>query len=64
MKQGWAVVTGASSGIGLEFTRELMRRGYPVLGIARRRDRLGALAKDVADAGGHMEALTADLSTE
>ena len=34
---GWTVVTGASSGIGLAFARELARRGHRVLAVARRR---------------------------
>ena len=49
MTKGWAVVTGASSGIGLEFARQLARRGHPVLSIARRRERLEALAKEAAE---------------
>ena len=59
MTRGWAVVTGASSGIGLEFARELARRGHPVLAIARRRERLEALAKQVAEHGGRIEFLSA-----
>lgn len=61
---GWAVVTGASSGIGEEFARELARRGYPVLAVARRQERLGALAKQASAKGGLIEPLTADLATE
>lgn len=64
MAKGWAVVTGASSGIGEEFARELARRGYAVLAVARRRDRLDALAKQASAQGGHIEPLTADLGTE
>src|SRR5215831_11500841 len=64
MTRGWAVVTGASSGIGLEFARELARRGHPVLAIARRRERLEALAKQAAEHGGRIESLSADLATE
>jgi len=64
MTRGWAIVTGASSGIGLEFARELARRGQPVLAIARRRERLEALAKQAAEHGGRIESLTADLATE
>lgn len=64
MAKGWAIVTGASSGIGWEFAHQLARRGNPVLAIARRRDRLDALAKDVGTIGGRIETLTADLATE
>jgi len=38
--KGWAVVTGASSGIGLAFATEPCRLEYSVLAVARRRDRL------------------------
>ena len=61
--QGWAVVTGASSGIGREFARELGRRGYKVLAVARRRERLEALATEAAKEGGSVAALAADLGT-
>ena len=64
MTKGWAVVTGASSGIGLEFARELTRRGHPVLAVARRRERLEALAKEAAEHGGRIEFFSADLATE
>ena len=64
MNDGWAVVTGASSGIGLAFAREFPRRGYPVLAIARRRERLEALAKEVVQRGGPIEPLVADLNSQ
>src|SRR6516165_5234147 len=59
---GWAVVTGASSGIGLAFARELARRGHRVLAVARRRDRLEALAREL-EGQGLIEPLAADLGT-
>ena len=63
MSHGWAVVTGASSGIGFEFARELAKRGYPVLAVARRRDRLEALAAGASPNVGRIEPLVADLAS-
>ena len=61
--QGWAIITGASSGMGLVFARELAGRGYDVLAVARRRDRLEALARDGSSRGGRILPFTADLGT-
>ncbi len=58
-----ALVTGASSGIGSEIARELARRGHGVTLVARREDRLKALADELANAHNiRTEVLAADLT--
>jgi len=44
---GTAVVTGASSGLGKVYAQRLAARGYDLLLIARRKDRLEAIATDL-----------------
>ena len=43
----WALVTGASSGIGAEFVRQIASRGLNVILVARRKDRMDDLARSV-----------------
>lgn len=57
-----ALVTGASSGIGADLARELARRGYGVSLVARREDKLHALAGELHNSHGvRVEILECDL---
>jgi uncharacterized protein len=59
-----ALVTGASSGIGEDFARQLAARGHDVTLVARRTDRLQALAKELrAQHSVRVSVHTADLGT-
>ncbi|MFZ8757808.1 SDR family NAD(P)-dependent oxidoreductase [Microbacterium sp. HMH0099] len=56
-----ALVTGASSGLGAEFARQLAAQGAHVVLVARDRSALDEVAQTVRAAGGSAEVLPADL---
>jgi len=53
-----ALITGASAGLGVEFARQLSKRGHALVLAARRKDRLDDLAKAL----GNARAVAIDLS--
>ena len=58
----WALVTGASAGIGVALARELAGHGAKLILTARRKDRLETLAAELAAKGTEVRIVVADLN--
>ena len=57
-----ALVTGASSGLGVQFARALSDNGAAVALVARRADRLKSLQNEIEGKGGRAVAIEADVT--
>jgi short-subunit dehydrogenase len=64
LDQSTVLITGASSGLGAEFARQLAPRAKCIILAARRLDRLQALASEIARPDLTVHCLTVDLSRE
>jgi short-subunit dehydrogenase len=58
MTHAIALVTGASAGLGIDFARQLSAKGKRLVLVARRKDRIDAIAAEL----GNARAVEADLS--
>ncbi|MGA2806843.1 MAG: SDR family oxidoreductase [Terracidiphilus sp.] len=58
----WALVTGASAGIGVALARELASNGAKLILTARRKDRLEKLAAELTGKGTEVRIVVADLN--
>src|SRR5271165_4438165 len=61
-KGKWALVTGASAGIGVALARELAGHGAKLILTARRKERLEALAAELTGKGAEVRIVVADLN--
>jgi hypothetical protein len=60
--KGFALVSGASSGIGAIYADRLAKRGHDLILVARRVDRLRRLAEQIArETGRKIDVIAADL---
>ena len=62
LKGQTALVTGASSGLGVRFAKVLAKAGAKVALTARRLDRLEEVAKEIASEGGEAQAFALDVT--
>jgi uncharacterized protein len=63
-QSGWAVVTGASSGLGAIFADQLARRGHSLVLAGRDEARLAVVAQRVGQTAPDVELVVSDLGTQ
>jgi NAD(P)-dependent dehydrogenase (short-subunit alcohol dehydrogenase family) len=64
MAERAAIVTGASSGIGLAIGRALLEEGYALTAVARRPEKLEAAVRELERYGGDVQPVAGDVSSE
>jgi short-subunit dehydrogenase len=62
MTEKWAIVTGASGGIGLDIARILAARNYHLVLVARSADKLNEVQKELSAGGGQVKVVALDLA--
>jgi short-subunit dehydrogenase len=62
-RNGWAIVTGASGGMGAVFAKALAERGYSVLAVARQVEPLAKMSDELKRQGQVIETLSVDLAS-
>lgn len=63
--KGTALVTGASTGIGAIYADRLAKRGHDLILVARNRERLASLARQItSETGRKVETVQADLTSQ
>jgi len=61
---GAAAITGAASGIGAEFARQLFRAGHPLILVDKSAEQLDRIAAELSASGATVELIVADLTSD